>query len=286
MRAKPILALIPALVILAGCEFDDMGDFGRYHEDFHYNYPLKAGGRVEVESFNGGVEISPWDQENVDISGTRYARSQDTLSEVKINIDHTSDMVSIRTSRPSERNGNFGARYVIKVPRNAVLDRITTSNGGIRATDTAGPARLHTSNGGIHVLGLKGELHAETSNGTLELTDVDGPITAHTSNGAIHGKGLHGALDLSTSNGGIDLAFAGKAVPSIRAHTSNSGITLRLPGDVNARLSASTSNGSISSDFEMLTRGEVSKHRMEGTLGSGGPLIDLQTSNGGIRILR
>lgn len=286
MRVKSVFALIPALVVLAGCEFDDMGDFGRYHEDFHYNYPLKSGGRVEVESFNGGIEISPWDQDNVDISGTRYARSQDAIAEIKINIDHTPDMVSIRTSRPTARNGNYGARFVIKVPRNAVLDRITTSNGGIRASEGSGPGRFRTSNGGIHVLGFKGEVHAETSNGTLELTDVEGPVTGHTSNGSIRGKGLRGALDLTTSNGGVDLAFAGTPVPSIRVRTSNSGITLRLPGDVNARLSANTSNGSISSDFEMMVKGEVSKHRMDGTLGSGGPLIDLQTSNGGIRIVR
>jgi DUF4097 and DUF4098 domain-containing protein YvlB len=286
MVVKPILALIPALVVLAGCEFDDVGDFGRYHEDFHYNYPLKAGGRVSVETFNGGVEISPWEQDTVDISGTRYARSQDLISELKIDIDHTTDAVSIRTSRPTTRNGNYGARFVIKVPRNAVLDRITTSNGAIRATDGTGPGRFRTSNGGIHVLGFKGELKADTSNGTLELTDVEGPITAHTSNGSIRGKGLRGALDLDTSNGGIDLAFIAGPVPGIRAHTSNSGITVRLPGQVNARLMASTSNGSITSDFEMLVKGEISKHRMDGTLGSGGPLIDLQTSNGGIRILR
>jgi DUF4097 and DUF4098 domain-containing protein YvlB len=286
MRVHPVLTLIPALVMMTGCEFDDMGDFSRYHEDFHYNYPLKSGGRVEVESFNGGIEISPWDQDTVDISGTRYARSRDAIADVKINIDHTTDMVSIRTSRPTTRNGNYGARFVIKVPRNAVLDRITTSNGAIRASDGAGPGRFRTSNGAIHVISFKGEVNAETSNGTLELTDVEGPVTGHTSNGAIRGKGLHGALDLTTSNGSVDLAFIGTPVPAIRARTSNSSITLRLPGDVNARLSANTSNGSISSDFEMMVRGEVSRHRMDGTLGSGGPLIDLQTSNGAIRILR
>jgi hypothetical protein len=36
----------------------------------------------------------------------------------------------------------------------------------------------------------------------------------------------------------------------------------------------------------MRTRGEFSKHHLEGTLGTGGPLIDLSTSNGSIRILR
>jgi hypothetical protein len=36
----------------------------------------------------------------------------------------------------------------------------------------------------------------------------------------------------------------------------------------------------------MLTRGAVSKNHIEGTLGSGGPTIELQTSNGSVRIVR
>jgi hypothetical protein len=287
MRATAFIALIPALVVMTGCELEDMGgDSSRYHEDFHYNYPLKSGGRVSVESFNGSIEISAWDQETVDISGTRYARSQEALSEVRVDVDHSTDAVSVRATRPTMRNGNFGARFVMKVPRSAVLDRIVSSNGTIRVTDAAGPARLHTSNGAINVQSLKGELHAETSNGTVELTDVDGPVTAHSSNGAIRGKGLRAAVDVSTSNGSIDLAFESGPVPSIRASSSNSAITLRLPARVDARISASTSNASITSDFEMMTRGEISKHRLDGTLGSGGPLIDLRTSNGSIRILK
>src|SRR5258708_168895 len=125
MRLKSVFALIPALVLMTGCDFEDMGGSGRYHEDFHYNYPLKTGGRVAVQSFNGSIEISPWDQENVDISGTKYARSQDDVADIKVEIDHASDSVSIRATRPMSRNGNYGARFVIKVPRSVVLDRLT-----------------------------------------------------------------------------------------------------------------------------------------------------------------
>jgi hypothetical protein len=55
---------------------------------------------------------------------------------------------------------------------------------------------------------------------------------------------------------------------------------------VNARLSAGTSNASISTDFEMRLRGEITKHHIEGAIGNGGPLIDLSTSNGQIRIVK
>jgi hypothetical protein len=36
----------------------------------------------------------------------------------------------------------------------------------------------------------------------------------------------------------------------------------------------------------MRLRGEINKHHLDATLGSGGPLIDLSTSNGSIRIVR
>ena len=85
MRAKLILPAIAAgLVVLAGCDIEDLGGFERYHEDFHYSYPLKAGGRLSVDGVNGSVEVSVWDQETVDISGTKYARTQEDTHDLKI----------------------------------------------------------------------------------------------------------------------------------------------------------------------------------------------------------
>ena len=308
MRVKLFLPVIAAgMVLLAGCDIEDMGGgFERYHEDFHYNYPLKAGGRLSVDGFNGSVEVSVWDQETVDISGTRSARTQEDARDLKIEVDHSADSVSIRAVRPSFRHGNYGAKFAIKVPRGVVLEHVATSNGAIRTSDGAGPARLKTSNGLVEVRRFKGTLNAETSNGAVELQDINGAVEVHTSNGHIRAEGIRGAMDATTSNnsiratldkvdgavrvqssnGGIELTLPENMQSAVRARTSNNGITLHLPGEVNARLSAGTSNGSVSTDFEMRTRGEISKHHIEGAIGNGGPLIDLSTSNGHIRIVK
>ena len=308
MRAKLILPAIAAgLVVLAGCDIEDLGgNFERYHEDFHYNYPLKSGGRLAVDGFNGSVEVSVWDQETVDISGTKYARSQEETADLKIEIDHSADSVAIRAIRPSMRRGNYGAKFAIKVPRGVVLDHLTTSNGAIRTSDGVGPARLKTSNGHVEVRHLKGALNAETSNGPVELhghrrrggsSHVE---RAHPRGGHPRSAGGHHVQQQHSCHAGkggwrgARAEFqrrhrshaASNTQSAVRAHTSNNGITLHLPGEVNARLSAATSNASISSDFEMRMRGEISKHHIEGTLGNGGPLIDLSTSNGQIRILK
>ena len=311
MRAKllvrlPVLGIAAGLLLLAGCEFEDFGGMERYSEDFHYSYPMNSDGRLTVESFNGAVEVSTWDQQTVDISGTKYARSMEDARDIKIETDHNPAAVSIRAVRPSMRRGNYGARFAIKVPRGAVLDHLVTSNGAIRTTDGAGPARFKTSNGHVEVRGLKGSLNADTSNGPIEVMDIDGGVEAHSSNGHIRLDHVHGAVEATTSNnsihvaidkangsvrlrssnGAIDLTLPSNAQCAVLAHTSNNGITLHLPGEVNARISADTSNGSISSDFEMRLRGEISKRHIEGTMGTGGPLIDLSSSNGSIRIVR
>jgi len=63
-----------ALLALAGCDIDEaFADSQRFTEDFHHSYALKSGGRFELESFNGSVEISGWDQDKVEINGTKYA---------------------------------------------------------------------------------------------------------------------------------------------------------------------------------------------------------------------
>jgi DUF4097 and DUF4098 domain-containing protein YvlB len=307
MRAKLLFpALAATLLGMTACDFEDLGGFERYHKDFHYSYPLKSGGRLAVETFNGSVEVSGWDQDTVDISGTKYSRSQEEADSLKIEIDNSPDLVSIRVVRPSMRRGNWGARFVIKVPRQAVLERITTSNGAIRTMDGAGPARLKSSNGQIHVQAFRGNLDAQTSNDPIELLDVEGDVKAHSSNGHIRVDGLRGSLDagtsnssiharlertsgpvrLESSNGSIDVALPPDANVAVRANTSNNSVTLHAPGTVNARLAARTSNGSITSDFELRMQGEFDRHHMDGVIGTGGPLIDLSTSNGNIRLLK
>jgi hypothetical protein len=309
MRSKLLLpALAAALLCLAACDFEDLGGFDRYRRDFHYSYPLKSDGRLSVETFNGSVEVSGWDQAVVDISGAKYGPTEEAAGALKVGIDNSPDSVSIRVAPPSDRRHNVGARFVIKIPRAAYVDRITTSNGAIRTLDGSGPARLKTSNGEIRVQALRGSVDAQTSNGAIELIDIDGDAKAHTSNGHIHAEGLRGSLEAGTSNGGIRATLAkapaGRpvrletsnssvelSVPEnfdndIRVSTNNSGITLHLPRQLNAHVLARTSNSSISSDFEIRMRGEFSKNRLEGVIGNGGPLIDLSTSNGSIRLLR
>lgn len=299
-------ALASVVLLLAACEdFDIGGMLDRYRNDFHYTYPLSAGGTLEVENNNGSIEISGWDRNTVDIEGSKYASTEERMKEIRIDISQSPDSVRIRTVPPLDRHGNYGARFVIHVPRSVQLSNIVSSNGPIRVDGINGGARLKTSNGSIRATAIQGKLDAQTSNGPLEISDVTGDTTLRTSNGGIRADMKKGSFEavttngsitarlldpdtrpvhLESSNGHIDLTLD---VPrEVRAETSNSSIVVRMPGSAGATLRAHTSNSSISSDFDVTARGALSKHHLEGTIGAGGPLLDLGTSNGSIRILR
>jgi len=261
---------------LTGCDIEDFDGGGdRSQVDFHYNFPLHAGGSVNIDTFNGPIEIIGWDQDAVDISGTKYARTPELRDAIKIDTTHTDTSVSVHAVRPYDNHGNMGARFVVHVPRKVNLDRIVSSNGKIDVRSVAGSANLHTSNGHIDAEQIDGPIEASTSNGHItvqeELSSGRSPIHVRTSNGA------------------IDITARHPILSDLHASTSNGSITIHLPDSTSARVRASTSNSSISSEFDVTTQGRLDKHHLEGNInGSRGdaPLIDLSTSNGSIRLAK
>jgi putative adhesin len=310
MRAALVMA---AGISLTGCEFGDIGPSDRYQSDFHYTYEMQPTGRIDAESFNGSIDISGWDQNKVEITGTKYGSTEAMRDAVKIDIHNTPEMVEIRAVKPSSmRMGNMGARFTMHVPRKAMLDRITTSNGPVKVRDVGSAAHLKSSNGSIDVTNVDGDVDAHTSNGSVEADMIRGSATLKTSNGRIRAEDVSGPLEAETSNnsitarlgaatsattklvssnGSIDLTLGSAPKGDIRAETRNNGIKLHLPANTSAHVVADTSNGSISSDFSVASKGdgdEEKKHQkhMDGVIGAGGPTIELSTSNGSIHILK
>lgn len=303
------LSLVFGALTLSGCDIDpsDWGSSDRYKEDFSYQHKLNSGGRVVLESFNGSVEVLGWDGNTVDISGAKYASREEVMHDLKIDIVSDPGSLRIRAIRPMERNCNCGARFVLKVPKNVILDTITTSNASVRVESIQGNARLKTSNGSIRVWNVEGALEATTSNAIVELDKFKGAATIVTSNGRVKADGIEGAFSAHTSNSSIDARIVsleqGRSVDlessngsinatleswnnnAIRATTSNSSINLRVPENIHADLRASTSNGSITSDISITTN-QFSKTRVSGQLNGGGALLDLSSSNGNIRLLK
>jgi DUF4097 and DUF4098 domain-containing protein YvlB len=311
MPIRPTTLFLTAIaVLMTGCDLNDFDSFGNshaYEKDFHSSYALKPGGRLSVENFNGSVEITGWDKDTVEIDGRQYASTLALRDAIKIDVAASDGLVQIRTIRPAERHGNMGVKYIIRAPRKVNLDRIVSSNGAVKVDEIEGIIRLRTTNGSIRTSRVRGELDASTSNGGIDIEDLDGPATIRTTNGRVTVEGIRGALQastsngsiharmkpephraikLQTSNGGIDLTMDSLEDNEIRASTSNSGITLKLPSGAGARIHAHTSHSSIHTDFDVKQEERGGKNHLDGVIGSGGPTVELTSTNGSIRLLK
>jgi DUF4097 and DUF4098 domain-containing protein YvlB len=114
---------------------------------------------------------------------------------------------------------------------------------------------------------VEGTMSFRATNGGINLDQVGGDIRAETTNGGVNAR-----LSGSTWKGrGLDL------------ETTNGGVSLAIPRGYNARLETGTVNGGMNIDFPITVQGRIGKH-FETQLGSGGPLVRVVTTNGGVKI--
>jgi hypothetical protein len=255
-RTRFTVLAVPLILVLAGCDLSIGNLTERATEEWTRSYPLAAGGEIRIGNTNGRVEVEGVDGSTVEIKAEKIARSatetgaKELLPRIAIKEDIQPDRVSVETEK---MNGimigaAFEVRYHVRAPRGAVVN-VTTTNGGIG------------------------------------LTALSGKIIAHTTNGGVTAKELTGGIEARSTNGGVSIDFAQLGTEPVSARTTNGGVTIMLPGSAKADVTARCTNGGIivSPDLTLAVT-EQSRRRLEGRLNGGGTSIDLQTTNGGVRI--
>jgi len=216
---------------------------------------IKLGGaHLAVKSENGGIEVTGEDRSDVLVEARVQAWSgseADARNILKqVAIETSGD--SIRDDGPHFHMGNsgYGVNYRLRVPRRLAVD-------------------LKSDNGGIDIAHLEGDIRFDTTNGGVGLDDLAGDV--------------HG----STVNGGLDISLTGDRWrgQGLHAETTNGGVSLKIPSGYSAHLETGTVNGGISVNFPITIQGDI-KNRLSTNLGSGGPTIHAETTNGGVEISR
>lgn len=180
--------------------------------------------------------------------------------------------VKARTSGGSIRTGRLAGESELK-----------TSGGSIRVASAAAPLNVKTSGGSIRIGDTTASVDAKTSGGSIHLGRIGGDVAAHTSGGGIEIEGAAGRIDAATSGGSIDAKITGPLSGDSRLSTSGGHVHIALAKGLNLEVDAKSS-GRIDSDVPVTIEGSMSRNRLRGRIGSGGPSLVLRSSGGGIRI--
>lgn len=258
-RLRVAAVVLPILLVTsAGCDIALDAHKQKETAEWRKSYELRPGGKLEISNVNGKIDVQPSSGNTVEVialktgKGTSPEAARQALE--RIEIQETVSPSSVRLiTKMQQGSGLFGGgglevQYTVRVPSGAEV-KLSTVNGGI------------------------------------ELTGLDGQVTAETTNGGIKARDVSGSIDASTTNGGVEVELSQVPEGGVRLGCTNGGIVLRLPSSARATISARITNGGIdTSGIQLSQTGESSKRRLDGTLNGGGPRIELEGTNGGIRI--
>ena len=235
------------------CSDDNYGDDrARHNEVREFSVPASGATMTVDAAPNGGISVEGEARGDIQVracvSATATTPEEARALAQRVEVTATANRVGADGPRSLGRRESWHVSYQLVVPSRTSMS-LQTTNGGISLSDVEGEIDFRTVNGGVTLKRLAGNVRGRTSNGGI---DVE--------------------LDGATWNG-----------DGLQVETQNGGVKMAIPSNYSARLETGTVNGRMNIDFPVTVQGRIGR-TIDTQLGSGGPLIRVRTSNGGVNI--
>ena len=291
--------LVAAAIGLSACEVNLNSDGVVSRET--KTFKVSGVPDVQLETFDGSIEVHSWDRNEVEVEIERRAMEQATVDEMIISTDQQGDRIVVKVTSPRDRDFegiqigiNFSptARLRVAVPRKSQLTA-SSGDGSITLDDVSGKVALTTTDGSVRAARVNGELSVRSGDGSIRLEGVEGKLDLETEDGSIGIEGRPTMLRARTADGSIRLRV--EADTSMTGdwdvQTADGSVTLTLPSSFDGQLDAETRDGAVRANHPALTNetreGEDREERnrkLRATLGAGGRTLRVRTGDGTIRI--
>jgi DUF4097 and DUF4098 domain-containing protein YvlB len=207
-----------------------------------------ANDSLKVHGMNGSIEVTGEDRQDIALEArlTAHGGSQSEADALLHQITIATDGTIQANGPKPDMHHNWSVSYRLRVPHRLA-------------------AKLETTNGSVSLTAITGDIHAETTNGSLKLADLGGDVHVTTTNGSIK----------------AELAGTTWQGSGLSASTTNGAVAVSLPQPYSAHIVASTVNGGLSGPNGQ-TGGR--QKEIDTTVGSGGPTLTFETTNGGVSI--
>ena len=212
---------------------------------------LPADRALLIDITIGTIRIEGSDRNTAEIAIERAAPTSEALSRIRVTIEETPSLVSVRAVQADgAMDPSLRTDVVVRLPRAAVVDRVQIAEGR------------------LSIAGFAGRLTAEVHRGPIEGSDVSGTLRLETGIGSVvltKARLLpNGLLRLRTFNGDVRLTLAERPV--------------------DARILALAVNGLIKSDIPLTMRDSWGPRWGEATLGKGVPVISIDVVTGTVEL--
>lgn len=159
--------------------------------------------RVKNE-YNGGIRVVGGEGSGYGITACKAAALDADVDKIRVSLQGSELVVD------GPKENDWTIFFLIRAPRNAVLD-------------------LATTNGEISLRDVTGTLTARAKNGPVSLKNSSGTIDARSVNGPVSISGGSGTIKLETTNGPLSVRLDSEWQGNMEGSTKNGPLSVRLP---------------------------------------------------------
>jgi hypothetical protein len=259
--------------------------------------PASPEARVHVETISGALDVSGWNDDRVEVTGTLDRR-------LKLNVETAGDLVTVQVEWPKKSRLHLHDAVCdlrVRIPSRGSLT-VEVVSAEAKVTGISGAVEVESVSGGVNISGESKRVRAQVVSGDLAINGAGGRISAEAVSGSVTIESPGGEVEGTTVSGRVtvrggpfervtmeavsgDIEFEGALTPDAEVAISNHSGTVdfALKGVQAGEFDVSTFSGDIRSEFggsshrtSKYAPGEEYRY----TLGGGGPRISIEAFSG------
>jgi DUF4097 and DUF4098 domain-containing protein YvlB len=276
--ALTLPAALIALLAAPGCIEIDGADLNKYVERDEKHFAVSGKPDVALATFDGSIEIRPWDKADVQVVVEKRGRDKDDVAAIEVKAEQHGDRIEVTVTEPKRDHGGFNfhinnrsAKLIVSVPESSDVSA-KSGDGSIDIERVAGHVQLRSGDGSIRGRMLGGDVEANTGDGSIRLDGKLSGVRVHTGDGSVVIRADSGSAP------GADWDIV----------TGDGSVTLEVPDGFGAEVDAHTGDGGIHMQDLTLSNvtGKIGKNSLRGRLGDGGRSLRVRTGDGSITFKR
>jgi DUF4097 and DUF4098 domain-containing protein YvlB len=295
VRSIGAFATLALLVAAPGCVDIVAGIDGsaRYVERDDKHFTTTGKPDVVVSTFDGSIEIRPWDKSEVQVVVEKRGRDKEDVSVIEVQAQQTGDRVEVNVIEPKHLGGfhinHRSAKLIVSVPASSDV-AARSGDGSIDIERITGKVQLRSGDGSIRGWKVGGEVTVHTGDGSIKLEDVSGVLNVDTGDGSINVGGKLTSVRAKSGDGGVTIHADQGSTPETDwdITTGDGSVTLEIPEGFGAEIDAHTGDGHIRMQDVTISNvtGNMGKNTVRGRLGAGGKGVRVRTGDGSITLRR
>jgi len=298
-------AVVVIMVAAALCPGSGDAIAEEFRFDYHRTVDISGPVKLDLQLTSGSVVVTGTEEDRVVIDavkvvrGSHYEEAEEVADHIEIKVRQLDRTVEIRTNYLKMFNrsrsfwqkvfgfgsgsGSYGrVEYHVAVPLNCCV-KIDAISADILVENIEGELFIQNSSGITRAEFVFGPVTVRQPSGEIDLRWIEGDIRVKASAARIEIRQVRGAIDLLSESGDVTVQTELDSPKDYFVETQSGEIRFLVPEAASGLLRIESRSGEIATKMAVAVK-SLSRERLVGEFGRGGPRIELVSRSGDVTV--